>query len=581
VRLADFYLISTSTRAPLRVGLLLDDFTLPKVFQQVVLDIQKSNFASIELAALHQPAESSPKLRAALPLRAWQILKDEKRRRGLLFSWYTKFDSMWNQPELDPFEPIDIRKLLNHVPQLSVEPLTKGFTHRFPAQAIDAIRAHDLDVLLRFGFNILRGDVLQSARYGIWSFHHGDNEFYRGGPSHFWELVEESPLSGVILQVLSEELDAGLVLCKSLFASIPGVSRLRNQWGPYLGSTHMVIRKLHELHEYGWDSLRSKSLPCGPYLGKRSLYRAPTNAEMFRWLAPTLASKVLKRAFRRPAVYHWRIGIRPRETAIDTALSLGLGKLEFRGFRWLESPRGHFWADPFLLEYNGTTWLFFEDYRYREKRGIIGVAPIIDGGQLGEVRACLDLGNHVSYPCVFSYDGEVFMIPETVTTDNIQLHRAIRFPYEWKLEKVLYHTNAVDTTPWFDGARWWFFTTISEPDGCAVTSMIFSADTLTGQWISHPSNPFCTDVRFARNAGAIVTSGGRLFRPSQNCSERYGRNLSFNEILILNPEQYEERAVVEVLPDSTRGFIGGHTYNSSGAFEVTDAVKFEPASRYE
>ena len=101
MRLADFYLISTSTRAPLRVGLLLDDFTLPKVFQQVVLDIQKSNFASIELAALHQPAESSPKLRGALPLRAWQILKDEKRRRGLLFSWYTKFDSMWNQPELE------------------------------------------------------------------------------------------------------------------------------------------------------------------------------------------------------------------------------------------------------------------------------------------------------------------------------------------------------------------------------------------------------------------------------------------------------------------------------------------------
>jgi hypothetical protein len=98
-------------------------------------------------------------------------------------------------------------------------------------------------------------------------------------------MVEESPLSGVILQVLSE-LDAGLVLCKTLFASTPGVSRLRNQWGPYLGSTHMVIRKLHELHEYGWDSLRSKSLPSGPYLGKRSLYRAPTNAEMFLWLAP-------------------------------------------------------------------------------------------------------------------------------------------------------------------------------------------------------------------------------------------------------------------------------------------------------
>src|SRR5207245_5115588 len=127
---------------------------------------------------------------------------------------------------------------------------------------------------------------------------------------------------------------------------------------------HMVIRKLHELHENGWDSVRVKSLPSGPYLGKRNLYRAPTNAEMVRWLAPKLASKVLKRALRRPAVYHWRIGIRPRACAIDTALSLGLGKQEFRGFRWLESPRGHFWADPFLLEHDGTAWLFFEDFRY-------------------------------------------------------------------------------------------------------------------------------------------------------------------------------------------------------------------------
>jgi hypothetical protein len=41
----------------------------------------------------------------------------------------------------------------------------------------------------------------------VWSYHHGDNEFYRGGPPHFWELYEKAPLSGVILQVLTEELD--------------------------------------------------------------------------------------------------------------------------------------------------------------------------------------------------------------------------------------------------------------------------------------------------------------------------------------------------------------------------------------
>ena len=68
--------------------------------------------------------------------------------------------------------------------------------HRFPPGAIAALLSHDLDVILRFGFNILRGEVLTSARYGIWSFHHGDNEFYRGGPPLFWEVVEDNPCSG-------------------------------------------------------------------------------------------------------------------------------------------------------------------------------------------------------------------------------------------------------------------------------------------------------------------------------------------------------------------------------------------------
>jgi hypothetical protein len=48
----------------------------------------------------------------------------------------------------------------------------------------------------------------------------------------------------------------------------------------------------------------------------------------------------------------------------------------------------------------------------------------------------------------------------------------------------------------------------------------------------------------------------------------------------LNPERYREQAVVDIFPDSTLRFVGGHTYNTSDAFEVTDAVRYEPASQY-
>ena len=37
----------------------------------------------------------------------------------------------------------------------------------------------------------LRGEI---ARHGVWSYHHGDNRFYRGGPPGFWEVMEDQPV---------------------------------------------------------------------------------------------------------------------------------------------------------------------------------------------------------------------------------------------------------------------------------------------------------------------------------------------------------------------------------------------------
>ena len=162
---------------------------------------------------------------------------------------------------------VDCRSLFSGIETLELEPIGKKFVQRFPEEAVEKIRAKNLDVILRFGFNILHGEILRAARYGVWSYHHGDNDFYRGGPAHFWELLEGSPLSGVILQVLTEELDGGLVLCKSLFATEPTLSVSRNRETPYWGSSDMVIRKLNELHRFGWDYLTGKAIPPLPTEG--------------------------------------------------------------------------------------------------------------------------------------------------------------------------------------------------------------------------------------------------------------------------------------------------------------------------
>jgi hypothetical protein len=227
----------------LRIGLLLDGVKLSRFFAMIIEDIQASNFAKIELLVLRKASEKPPEPRRSGVAKAARHLLNPEFRKHALYNQYLRLDEQ-KKTSNHPLEQVDCSHLLAGIERLEVEPIGKKFVHRFPPEALETIRAKNLDVLLRFGFNILKGDILKAARYGVWSYHHGDNDFFRGGPPHFWELCEEAPLSGVILQVLTEDLDAGLVLCKSLFATEQTVSVSRNRFPAYWGSTDLVIRKL-------------------------------------------------------------------------------------------------------------------------------------------------------------------------------------------------------------------------------------------------------------------------------------------------------------------------------------------------
>src|SRR5262249_7840080 len=159
----------------------------------------------------------------------------------------------------------------------------------------------------------------------------------------------------------------GLVLCKSLYTTYPTISVSVNRFAPYWGASDMVIRKLNELHRFGWDRLQKNSVPSRPYEGKRKIYKSPTNVDMVRWLAPVLLKKAMTHPFRRKTIQHWRIGVRMNRLPLFDRSSDG----QLDNVRWIESPKGHFWADPFAIEHDGKKWAFFEDYLYSSKHGHI------------------------------------------------------------------------------------------------------------------------------------------------------------------------------------------------------------------
>jgi hypothetical protein len=86
-----------------------------------------------------------------------------------------------------------------------------GLGVELPTETVERIE-RETDVVVRFGFGILQGGVLDAPRHGVLSFHHGDIRAYRGRPAGFWEFLQEECVAGVTLQRLTPELDGGAIV---------------------------------------------------------------------------------------------------------------------------------------------------------------------------------------------------------------------------------------------------------------------------------------------------------------------------------------------------------------------------------
>ena len=128
--------------------------------------------------------------------------------RSILWSVYQK---LYPWSFLPCNRPVDMRRIFARVPRILCKTAEKRGEF-FRLEDVSQIKGHNLDFILRFAFGIIRGDILESARYGVWSFHHGDERKYRGSPPGFWEVYQGDPVVGAILQRLTARLDAGVVL---------------------------------------------------------------------------------------------------------------------------------------------------------------------------------------------------------------------------------------------------------------------------------------------------------------------------------------------------------------------------------
>lgn len=217
-----------------------------------------------------------------------------------------------------------------------------------------------------------------------------------------------------------------------------------------------------------------------------------------------------------------------------------------------------FTADPFLFYTNDTWHLFAEVWNIDTAQGDIVLSTSKDGIDWQYQGVVLDEPFHLSYPCVFSWQGSIYMVPESYRTGTVRLYRADPFPSKWVHVADLVEGVFVDSTPFrFDG-RWWMFAGVRHN----LDLHLFWSDELSDGWRKHPLSPVIRgDGHRARPGGrTFVDDDGRLIRIAQDCLPTYGNKIRAFEVTELTPDSYVEHE----LPESPLLTAGIFSWASAG-----------------
>lgn len=256
------------------------------------------------------------------------------------------------------------------------------------------------------------------------------------------------------------------------------------------------------------------------------------------------------------------------------------------GLSPLYPPDDAFWADPFAWSAAGRLAVFCEEYSFRTRLGRIGALEL-DVGADGRIRPrgpmvpVVDEPRHLSYPFLFSFEGELYMVPEAAASRRVDLYRCAAFPHAWtRVGTLMNGIQAADSTLFEHEGRWWLFCAARLGRTRLNESLLaFYADTPLGdRWTPHAGNPLIRDYSGGRPGGRIFrSSSGQLIRPAQSSVPRYGYGLSLNAIDILTPRRYAERRIWAATGEASGGWRAMHHLDWHAGLMVMDAQRLIPA----
>ena len=544
----------------LLIGLLVDSHQIPHWAYTMIEKIVGSNYAEITLVVRKDATSLEDET---------QCRNSSDKFETLFFSVAYKLDKLVCRLEPNAFEPKDLQQMLPDIGWMTVTPIQNGRIESMSAEDCAKILACKLDVLIKLGFGDLRGEVLAAAKYGVWAYWHGENRINQVGPVGFWEVLEGRGETGSMLQILGDDPNNAKVLYES-FAQTDSLSVSQNNNNNYWKTVSYIPRKLQELHVLGEEAFRS-SLERNnqhPYFYSRPLYAVFPKKQWVKLILRHLL-KVISKSIQDRFYFDQYIllyGINEGKT-FSSALTR---------YKKLIPPNDRFWADPFIIYENRQYYVFVEEVLAKNNKGHISFLTIDENENVSVPQIIIEKPYHMSYPFIFAYNNEYYMIPETAANKTIELYKCVGFPDKWeKIMNLMENVQAFDATVLQKDGKWWLFTNIRDNDETSSFDELFlfySEDLFSDNWMPHVRNPIVSDVRSARPAGRIFAYNGNLYRPSQNSSKIYGYGVKINHIVALTEEEYIEECVSDIEPLWSKKIIAVHTLNFVNELTIVDGL---------
>ena len=468
------------------------------------------------------------------------------RLNHLCYRLFLKFEKRIFKLDPNAFALVDCKKLF-------AKKTSFGFDE------FESIKKEELDILLCLDSGVASLPLVACAKFGVWGF--GTQEYEQAAQAFF-----KNKSSFFSKLQMWQEGKEQVMLVAQTYSSTEDISLNRNLNKHYWKVAGFIPNALKQLHHLGEDAFfqNKQEVKVSPL----QLLGQPSNVVVLAGVFSKYWQKLKQKITNRFYFEQWILLFQVNQD--------GKTPFDFKDYKRILPPKDRFWADPFGMERNGQYYIFFEELPFSTNKGHISVMQVFEDGTQSTSEIILEKPYHLSYPFLFEEDGELYMLPETSENSTIELYKCIEFPKKWELEKVLMNEIcAVDSTIWKKDGKYCLFTNVRMLEGASKHDelhLYYADSLLADEWRPHPQNPIVSDVRSARPAGKIFEKEGKWYRPSQDCSVRYGYGMQIAEIISLEEDKYKERIIEYIEPNWSKDLLATHSFNQENRFSVIDAL---------